>query len=559
MLVSGAETGDNECKVALKTMSMTSEKLNVLLDGFASCLEELYYLRIPDNGSSLAFPLLPALHILELGMYNSKSTFNVSCDFPFQSLESLTIRSSNRKASVTLGVKTCKAIGRFLSSSTSLKELRLHSERYDHKWSVRGKGIEAITKCMSDNIALPLKSLEINCMCTFTTTTTRSLAQFITRSSTMQYLKLYIAEIEDVGTFTKSMSDNIALPLKSLEIDCKCTFTTTATRSLAQFTTRSTTLQYLKLCIAEFEDVDPFSKAMNDNTALPLKSLEIDCKCIFTTNTTRSLAQFITRSTTLQYLRLCSVTFSAQDLIELAEAIHHSSSLLEKKLEKLLFHVECSEDVASLKHMFNGHPDMQDSIDWENIPITKNNAMEASVITLALEHIRYLDLRNNCISDAGAVALAQALHHNSTLEWLLLSNNSISDAGAVALAQALHHNSTLVRLDLSNNSISDTGAVALAQALHHNSTLVWLDLYNNSISDAGAVALAQALHHTSTLVWLHLCGNDAIGEEGTCQLVQSLTVNTSISTYGLSLPKKCTEYATQCREYDTVKDRIVLM
>ena len=82
---------------------------------------------------------------------------------------------------------------------------------------------------------------------------------------------------------------------------------------------------------------------------------------------------------------------------------------------------------------------------------------------------------------------------------------------------------------------------------------------NNSISDAGAVALAQALHHTSTLWWLDLSGNDAIGEEGTCQLVQSLTVNTSIITHGLSLPKKCTEYATQCREYDTVKHRIQLI
>ena len=512
MLVSGAETGDNECKVALKTISMTSEKLNVLLNGFTSCVEELHYLRIPDNGRSLSFPLLPALHILELGMFNIISAFNVSCDFPFQSLESLTIissniissnKASNRRTSVTLGVKTCKAIGKFLSSSTSLKELRLHSIRYDRKWRVKDKGIEAITKGMSDNIALPLESLEMNCMSTFTTTATRSLAQFITRSTTLQYLKLCFAKIEDVDTFTKGMSDNTALPLKSLEIDCKCTFTTTAT-------------------------------------------------C--------SLAQFITRSTTLQYLRLCSVTFSAQDLVELTEALHYSSSLQEKKLEELLFHVERSEDVASLKHMFNDHPDMQDSIDWNNIPITKNNVMEASVISLALEHscVRYLEWCNDTISDAGAVALAQALHHNSTLKELGLSNNSISDAGAVALAQALHHNSTLLWLDLYNNSISDAGAVALAQALHHNSTLKELDLFNNSISDAGAVALAQALHHNSTLKELNLSGNDAIGEEGTCQLVQSLTVNTSIVRHGLRLPKKCTEYATQCREYDTVKDRIQL-
>ena len=77
--------------------------------------------------------------------------------------------------------------------------------------------------------------------------------------------------------------------------------------------------------------------------------------------------------------------------------------------------------------------------------------------------------------------------------------------------------------------ISDAGAVALAQVLHHNSTMQELDLSNNSISDAGAVALAQALHHNFTLKGLWLHGNNAIGEEGTCALKEALTVNTSIS------------------------------
>ena len=472
MLVSGAETGDiQQSCVALKTArSMTTDTLHLLFTCFSGCVEELY-LRI-SRAMSMSLSDLSALRILELsmGVIADVSDFSSNC------LESLTIIATSK---VTFRNTSCEAIGKYLSSTCSLKTCHLRA--------VDGKTL--------------------------------------------------ILSNDQLEAITKGMSDNIALPLKSLEINCKCTFTTTATRSLAQFISKSTTLQYLKLCIAKFEDVDTFTKGMSDNTALPLKSLEIDCKCTFTTTTTRSLAHFITRSTTLQYLRLCSVTFSAQDLIELTEAIHHSSSLQEKKLEELLFHVECSEDVASLKHMFNDHPDMQDSIDWNKLTeihksITENNAMEASVLILALEHIVRV----------------------TVLCW---SNSSISDAGVVALAQALHHNSTLEKLYLSNNSISDAGAVALAQVLHHNSTLKELHLYNNSISDAGAVALAQALHHNSTLERLGLSGNDAIGEEGTCQLVKSLTVNTSIIS--LSLPKKHTEYATQCREYDTVKDRIKLI
>ena len=471
MLVSGAETGDiQQSCVALKiARSMTTNTLHLLFTCFSGCVEELY-LRI-SRAMSMSLSDLSALRILELsmGVIADVSNFSSNC------LESLTIIATSN---VTFRNASCEAIGKYLSSTCSLKTC--------HLCAVDGK-------------------------------------------------TLYLSE-DQLEAITKGMSDNIALPLESLEINCECTFTTTATRSLAQFISKSTTLQYLKLCIAKFEDVGTFTKSMSDNIALPLESLEINCEFTFTTTATRSLAQFITRSTTLQYLRLCSVTFGAQGLIELTEAIHHSSSLQEKKLKRLLFHVECSEDVANLKHMLNDHPDMQDSIDWNKlIEIHKSiTAMEASVLTLVLEysHVTSLDWQIRSISDAGAVALAQALHHNSTLERLNLYNNSISDAGAVALAQALHHNSTLQELYLSNNSISDAGAVALAQALHHNSTLVRLDLPNNSISDDGAVALAQALHHNSTLEWLNL-SNNSISDTGAVALAQALHHNSTLERLNL--------------------------
>ena len=133
-----------------------------------------------------------------------------------------------------------------------------------------------------------------------------------------------------------------------------------------------------------------------------------------------------------------------------------------------------------------------------------------------------------------------------------MSNNSISDTGAAALAQALHHNTTLEWLHLSENSISDAGAAALAQAFHHNSTLERLYLPSNSISDAGAQTLAQALHHNSTLEELYLYGNEDIGEEGTYQLVKALTVNSNIKQ--LILPTSCREYCTQCTEYNAVEN-----
>ena len=276
------------------------------------------------------------------------------------------------------------------------------------------------------------------------------------------------------------------------------------------------------------------------------------------------------KSTTLQSFKICDIKISGQGLIALITAIHNSSSLREKKIERLslVFDDEWSdvstEEVrASLTQLINDHPDMVDIESLRDLSATEENSIKTSVIALCCGYCLFINLAGKNVGDVGAKVLAQALHHNSTLESFRLSNNHISDAGAIALAGTLHYNSILKELQLCINRISDAGAVALARALHHNSTLEKLDLSINSISDAGAVALAQALHHNSTLEWLFLCGNDGIGKEGTHKLVQALTVNTSIRewdptlrSHGLLLPRRCEEYTTQCTQYNTVKKRI---
>ena len=276
-------------------------------------------------------------------------------------------------------------------------------------------------------------------------------------------------------------------------------------------------------------------------------------------------------TSTLKHLSISHFKCNASGLLVLARALHDHPNLHEKELEKVyISRIKGDDEAQDLAQLYNEYPNM---VNWTDlVKVTGISDAGAVALALALHHnstLKTLDLSNNSISDAGAVALAPALHHNSTLKWLDLSNNSISDAGAVALARALHHNSTLKELDLSNNSISDAGAVAIAQALHHNSTLKWLDLSNNSISDAGAVALAQALHHNSTLKELDLSnnsisdagavaiaqalhhnstlkeldltGNDGIGEEGARQLVKTLRMNAECK---LNLPRRYEEYAT---------------
>lgn len=110
-----------------------------------------------------------------------------------------------------------------------------------------------------------------------------------------------------------------------------------------------------------------------------------------------------------------------------------------------------------------------------------------------------LVLNENNICCSGAIALANALLSNSTLERLGLNSNKIACSGAEALAKALQSNGTLARLDLQGNKIGDSGATEFAEALNKNYTLTYLDLSSNLIGELGAQSLARVDQSTCTL------------------------------------------------------------
>ena len=110
-----------------------------------------------------------------------------------------------------------------------------------------------------------------------------------------------------------------------------------------------------------------------------------------------------------------------------------------------------------------------------------------------------LDLDENNISCSGAIALADALLSNSTLERLGLNFNKIACSGAEALAKALQSNRTLALLDLRGNKIGDSGATEFAETLNKNYTLTYLDLSSNPIGELGAQNLARVDQSTCTL------------------------------------------------------------
>ena len=758
-----ASTKEADFKIRLKVLVyMATEKIETLLTNLGPHIQELH-LKLRDG--SIVLENLSALQVLHLEL-NCKKTFDLTTSLLPQSLEPLTIEAGS--GSSDLGLKSCAAIRVLAPSLNYLKFSSGKEEQHgvvSKEMLIDSKCIELTTKAMADSTSLQLRSLEVDCDCRFTASAAEVFAASITYSKHLQNICIgsqcsleqeaielitkalanndslplkrltlptpetsdtadFLALVECMESSTKAMADKRSLQLRSLEVDCFCTFTAAAAEWLTTFITNSKQLQNLHIgpqCILKREGIESLVKALANNESLPLKNLslhvleisdttadsltllihkcttiefvigeiddstrdrhrimlitvrseregkclklssgeeelldsmqgnqrqkimQINSKCMesitraMAENTSLentneslplknlsldvleisdtaadSLALFIQRCATLEFVtwersRIVSLAehvtlITACGLREMANAEHHYFWLPPAATGQ--YHhcvVNCIEDGIDFDHIWkhhsflgtftchnigdegacsfgasliknskvwrlyfnsnHAHPVLTRVLHHGRHHLTNKKISDAGVTALAqaLHHnstLQQLDLSNNSITDAGVTAIAQALHHNSTLWKLDLSSNSVSDAGTTAVAQALHYNSTLRELDLSNNSVSDAGTTAVAQALHHNSTLRKLDLSNNSIGDAGATALAQGFHHVPMLGGLNLSGNDAIHKEGTCELVHALTTRWWTLWDGLVLPKRCEEFATQCPEYVQVKTRV---
>jgi hypothetical protein len=108
------------------------------------------------------------------------------------------------------------------------------------------------------------------------------------------------------------------------------------------------------------------------------------------------------------------------------------------------------------------------------------------------QSLRQLILHGSRLGDAGAIALAELLKVNSTLQ-VLYYGFALGDAACVSLATALCGNTSLCELVLGNSHMTDIGAVALADMLRVNNTLQLLECSEETaVSERGEVELCDA-------------------------------------------------------------------
>jgi Leucine-rich repeat (LRR) protein len=145
----------------------------------------------------------------------------------------------------------------------------------------------------------------------------------------------------------------------------------------------------------------------------------------------------------------------------------------------------------------------------------------------ANQSLTFLDLSHNKIGDIGAKRLAQLLDGGASqsasgvgdffagstvLTELNLSDNHIHSAGAVAFGAALANNRGLRRLDLSLNSLGDAGGVALLGGCTQHTSLRELVLSSTELGPEAGEALLNLLKFNRSLDAIQLACNDGLWE-----------------------------------------------
>ena len=136
--------------------------------------------------------------------------------------------------------------------------------------------------------------------------------------------------------------------------------------------------------------------------------------------------------------------------------------------------------------------EIQESMDFSNKGINKNNIVETSSLIKNNSELNNLDISSNKINDIGLKLILEAIS-NKAIDTLNLSNITINSEGIKYLGKFLISNNTIKHLDLSNNKLTREKMKLLLDALTNDCKIVYLDLSENSIADSGLDILIQII------------------------------------------------------------------
>ena len=215
ILVSGANLRSDTCgkvvgfKGADRTTLFEAAELFIQLKSILH-LHELYLpLSVPC--SDFPWPDLSSLRILTLCIQMT-GELSLHTLLPPLKLESFRMIPMTLVDSFNLQSNDCEAVGRYIRTSTTLKELSLFFNII-----VKDEGTEVITRALASS-PLSLERLTLDGDISFTDTAADYLAQFIRNSTTLQDLKLFFCKFRVGGlrVLAQALHHNSTLEEKGL-------------------------------------------------------------------------------------------------------------------------------------------------------------------------------------------------------------------------------------------------------------------------------------------------------------------------------------------------------
>ena len=215
ILVSGANLRSDTCgkvvgfKGADRTTLVETAELFIQLKSILHLHELFLPLSVPC--SDFPWPDLSSLRILTL---NIQMTGELSLHtlLPPLKLESFSLTPMTLMDSFNLQSNDCEAVGSYIRTSTTLKELSLKHV------IVNDEGTEVITRALASS-PLSLERLTLAGDISFTDTAADYLAQFIRNSTTLQYLVLFgcVFRVGGLRVLAQALHHNSTLEEKDLE------------------------------------------------------------------------------------------------------------------------------------------------------------------------------------------------------------------------------------------------------------------------------------------------------------------------------------------------------
>jgi len=275
-----------------------------------------------------------------------------------------------------------------------------------------------------------------------------------------------------------------------------------------------------------------------------IKSLPLDCNCVWTSFGTRIETNYIDKTAkcqegkSLSLIDLGLINDYVKDEYVILMAIEYPEikydSLLKEKFRMAMYGCTAQTIAYALKHTKLIEERWHFYIENDEDSIRLGEALRKNISLIRLE------MKSKCSIEKGGKSIGEGLKYNITLTELEISDASFTDEAMRCLSEGLKSNKSLINVFINKCGITEEGGIALGEALKFNRSIKDLQLNNNNIGEKGGTSIGEALRINLILENIGLAWNN-IGTNAGRIIGESLKINRTLTKLDLCNNKIGTE------------------